>query len=179
MRMRTKITIFNCCSNRNWNRNRMTNRNRFCNRVCHRFVIEFLIDFVIVLAIDWWWSRQTKINLSTEGSDTSKIVYEISKSFDFIEITLISGDFTDFIEITLIVKSRKCLHTTSANSDIFVTCICHVSLQECSLEDVWNQLGEARSEASLRDPPSWFYKFSRLTSAFTELVSHVLTWALV
>ena len=44
-----------------------------------------------------------------------KIVYEISKSFDFIEITLISGDFTDFIEIILIVKSRKCLHTTSAN----------------------------------------------------------------
>ena len=71
-----------------------------------------------------------------EGSDTSKIVYEISKSFDFIEITVISGDFTDFIEITLIVKSRKCLHTTSANSDIFATCTCHVSLQECSREDV-------------------------------------------
>ena len=29
------------------------------------FVIEFPIDFVIVLAIDWWWSWQTKINLST------------------------------------------------------------------------------------------------------------------
>ena len=59
----------------------------------------------------------------SEGFDTSKIVYEISKSFDFIEITLI-------------VKSRKCLHTTSANSDIFATCTCHVSLHECSREDV-------------------------------------------
>ena len=29
-----------------------------------------------------------------------KIVCEISKSFHFIEITLVSGDFTDFIEIT-------------------------------------------------------------------------------
>ena len=54
-------------------------------------------------------------------------MYEISKSFDFIEITLISGDFTDFIEITLIVKSRKCLHTTRANSDIFATWTCHVA----------------------------------------------------
>ena len=70
------------------------------------------------------------------GPTLHKIVYEISKSFDFIEITLISGDFTDFIEITLIVKSRKCLHTTSANSDIFATCTCHVSLHECSREDV-------------------------------------------
>ena len=70
------------------------------------------------------------------GPTLQKIVYEISKSFDFIEITLISGDFTDFIEITLIVKSRKCLHTTSANSDIFATFTCHVSLHECSSEDV-------------------------------------------
>ena len=37
-----------------------------------------------------------------EGSDTSKIVYQILKSFDFIEITQISGDVTDFIEITVI-----------------------------------------------------------------------------
>ena len=65
-----------------------------------------------------------------------KIVYEISKSFDFIEITLISGDFTNFIEITLIVKFRKCLHDTSANSDIFAKWTCHVSLHECSREDV-------------------------------------------
>ena len=61
------------------------------------------------------------------GPTLQKIVYEISKSFDFIEITLISGDFTDFIEITVIVKSRKCLHTTSANSDIFATWTCHVA----------------------------------------------------
>ena len=54
-------------------------------------------------------------------------MYEISKSFDFIESTLVSGDFTDFIEITVIVKSRKCLHTTSANLDIFVTWTCHVA----------------------------------------------------
>ena len=73
---------------------------------------------------------------SSKGSDISKIVYKISKSFDFIEITLISGDFTDFIEITLIVKSRKRLHTTNVNSDIFATCTCHVSLHECSHEDV-------------------------------------------
>ena len=70
------------------------------------------------------------------GPTLQRIVYEISNSFDFIEITLISGDFTDFIEITLIVKSRKCLHTTSANSDIFATITCHVSLHECSREDV-------------------------------------------
>ena len=61
------------------------------------------------------------------GPTLQKIVYEISKSFDFIEITLISGNFTDFIKITLIVKSRKCLRTTSANLDIFATCPCHVS----------------------------------------------------
>ena len=61
------------------------------------------------------------------GPTLQKIVYEILKSFDFIEITLISGDFTDFIEITMIVKSRKCLHTTSANSDIFATWTCHVA----------------------------------------------------
>ena len=67
--------------------------------------------------------------MAIEGSD-------ILKSFDFIEITLISGDFTDFIEITLIVKSRKCLHTTNANSDIFATSTCHVNLHECSREDV-------------------------------------------
>ena len=70
------------------------------------------------------------------GPTLQKIVYKISKSFDFIEITLIFGDFTDFIEITLIVKSRKCLHTTSANSDIFATCSCHVRLHKCSREDV-------------------------------------------
>ena len=75
-------------------------------------------------------------SLFPRGPTLQKIVYEISKSFDFIEITLISGDFTDFIEITLIVKSRKCLHTTSANSDIFATFTCHVSLHECSSEDV-------------------------------------------
>ena len=104
-------------------------------------------------------------------------MYEIIKSFDFIEITLISGDFTvftDFIEITLMVKSCKCLHTISANSDIFATCTYHVSLHECSSEDVCNQLGETRSEASLRASPSGFHTFSCLTSGFTELVSHVL-----
>ena len=67
------------------------------------------------------------------GPKLQKIVYDILKSFDFIEITLMSGDFTDFIEITLIVKSRKCLHITTA---IFATCTCHVSLHECSREDV-------------------------------------------
>ena len=36
------------------------------------------------------------------GPTLQRIVYEILKSFDFIKITLISGDFTDFIEITLI-----------------------------------------------------------------------------
>ena len=46
--------------------------------------------------------------LWARGPTLQKIVYEISKSFDFIEITLSSGDFTDFIEIALIVKSRKC-----------------------------------------------------------------------
>ena len=79
----------------------------------------------------------TLVCMSTpRGPTLQKIVYEISKSFDFIEITLISADFTDFIEITLIVKSRECLHTTSANSDIFATFTCHVSLHECSREDV-------------------------------------------
>ena len=80
--------------------------------------------------------HDVSLGLSRGVRHFKKIVYEISKSFDFIEITLISGDFTDFIEITLIVKSRKCLHTTSANSDIFATCTCHVSLHECSREDV-------------------------------------------
>jgi len=36
------------------------------------------------------------------GPTLQKIVYEISKSFDFIEITLISSDFTDFKVISLI-----------------------------------------------------------------------------
>ena len=40
------------------------------------------------------------------------------------------------------VKSRKCLHTTSANSDIFATYSCHVTLHECSREDMWNPLVE-------------------------------------
>ena len=39
---------------------------------------------------------------SMRGPTLQKILYKISKSFDFIEITLISGDFTEFIEITLI-----------------------------------------------------------------------------
>ena len=65
------------------------------------------------------------------------------------------------------VKSRKCLHTTSANSDIFVTCSCHVTLHECSREDMWNPLGEARgetpslkSEASLQASASGFHTSS-------------------
>ena len=103
-----------------------------------------------------------------------KLMYKISKSFDFIAITLISSDFSDFIEITLIVKSCKCLHTTS-DSDICSTCTCHVSLHECSCEEVWNQLGKAWSEASLWASPSGFHTFSRLTLGSTELVSHVLT----
>ena len=94
------------------------------------------------------------------GLTPQKIVYEISKSFDFIEVTLISGEFTDFIEITLIIKSRKYLHTTSVNSDIFATCTCHISLHECSRKDMWNLLGEAQSEASLRASLSGFYMSS-------------------
>ena len=39
------------------------------------------------------WSR---------GPTLSKILYEISKSTDFFEITLISCDFTDFNLISLI-----------------------------------------------------------------------------
>ena len=66
--------------------------------------------------------QPAQIEDCSRGPTLQKIVYEISKSFDFNEITLISGDFTDFIEITLIVKSRKCLHTTSVTSDIFATC---------------------------------------------------------
>ena len=42
------------------------------------------------------------VNHGPRGPTLQKIVYEILKSFDFIEIALISGDFTDFIEITLI-----------------------------------------------------------------------------
>ena len=38
----------------------------------------------------------------SRGPTLQKIVNKNSKSFDFIEITLIFGDFTDFIEITLI-----------------------------------------------------------------------------
>ena len=66
-------------------------------------------------------------SMFTRGPTLQKIVYEISKSFDFIEITLISGDFTDFIEVAQIVNSCKFLHTTSANSDIFATLTCHVA----------------------------------------------------
>ena len=83
-----------------------------------------------------------------EGSDSSKSCKRFRnhlislKSFDFIEITLISGDFTEFIEITLIVKPRKCLHTISANSDVFATFTCHVRLHERSREDVRNPLSE-------------------------------------
>ena len=49
--------------------------------------------------------RSTFADGPIEVLDTSKnrvASYEISKSFDFIEITLISSDFTDFIEITVI-----------------------------------------------------------------------------
>jgi len=38
----------------------------------------------------------------TWGPTLQKIVYKTSKSFDFIEITLISSDFTDFKVISLI-----------------------------------------------------------------------------
>ena len=109
-----------------------------------------------------------------EGSNTSKIVYEISKLFDFIEITLISGDFTDFIAITLIVKSRKCLDTTSANSDIFATCTCHVAYTSAHVRTCetslakpevnphfgLHQAGFTRSYVSLRASPSWFHASS-------------------
>ena len=109
---------------------------------------------------------------SCEGPDTSKIVYEISTSFDFIEITLISGDFT---EITVIVKSRKCLHTTSANSDIFATWVCHVAytgahVRTCKTSSAKPEVKPhfglhradfTRSHVSLRGSPSWFHTSSR------------------
>ena len=75
------------------------------------------------------------------------------------------------------------MHITSANSDIFATCTCHVSLHEYSREDVWNQLGEGRSETwelvkHARWSPKWGF-----TSGFTKLVqtssrehSCELTW---
>ena len=43
------------------------------------------------------------LHYPSRGPTLQKIVYESLKSFfDFIEITLISGDFTDYIEISLI-----------------------------------------------------------------------------
>ena len=112
---------------------------------------------------------------SPRGPTLQKIVYEISKSFDFIEITLISGDFTDFIEITVIVKSRKCLHTTSANSDIFATWTCHIvytsaHVRTCETSSAkpevkphfgLHRAGFTRSHVSLRASPSWFHTSSR------------------
>ena len=109
------------------------------------------------------------------GPTLQKIVYEISKSFDFIEIILISGDFTDFIEITLIEKSRKCLHTTSANSDIFATWTCDVAytsahVRTCGTSSAkpevkrhfgLHQAGFTRSHVLLRASPSWFHTSSR------------------
>ena len=109
------------------------------------------------------------------GPTLQKIVYEISKSFDLIEITLIFGDFTDFIEITVIIKSRKCLHTTSANSDIFATWTCHVAYTSAHVRTHetssakpevkrhfrLQRAGFTRSHVSLRALPSWFRTSSR------------------
>ena len=109
------------------------------------------------------------------GPTLQKIVYEISKSFDFIEITLISGDFTDFIEIALIVNSRKFLHTTSANSDSFATWTCHVAyasahVRTCETSSAkpevnchfgLHRAGFTRSHVSLWASPSWFHASSR------------------
>ena len=113
--------------------------------------------------------------LHTRGPTLQKVVYEISKSFDFIEITLISGDFTDLIEITVIVKSRKCLHITSANSDIFATWTCHVAytsahVRTCETSSAklevkphfgLHRAGFTRSHVSLRASLSWFHTSSR------------------
>ena len=103
---------------------------RFCN------CLVLCLYFSISLRSKWDLFQTLKehylMHKSIRNSRGVRLVYLISKSFDFIEITLISGNFIDFIEISLIVKSCKCLHTTSANSDIFATCTCHVRLHKCS-----------------------------------------------
>ena len=78
-----------------------------------RFLLQTACHIGDTTGLDFTTWRSYRGTSIPRGPTLQKIVYEISKSFDFIEITLISGDFTDFIEITVIVKSRKCLHTTS------------------------------------------------------------------
>ena len=63
----------------------------------------------------------------------TEIKFEIVKSVSLRDSAEIRNQTTIY---KISVKSRKCLHTTSANLDIFVTCTCHVSLHECSREDV-------------------------------------------
>ena len=46
--------------------------------------------------------KTVRPTLKSRSPTLQKILYEISKSFDFIEITLISSDFTDFKMISLI-----------------------------------------------------------------------------
>jgi len=45
----------------------------------------------------------------TRGSTLAKIAYEISKSFDFIEIKMISSDFSDFKNDFRLQKSINCV----------------------------------------------------------------------
>ena len=116
-----------------------------------------------------------KFHTRPRGPTLQKIVYEISKSFDFIEITLISGDFTDFIEITLIVKSRKCLHTTSANSDIFATCTCYVSLHGAHVRTCETSSVKPEVKPHFGLHRAGFTRSHVSLPGFTELVSHVLT----
>ena len=68
----------------------------------------FVVKSVVVPPTDE--SRGTY--LLARGPTLQKIVYEISKSFDFIEITLISSDFTDFKMISLVSSSNNYLDIT-------------------------------------------------------------------
>ena len=69
-------------------------------------------------------------------AEITEIKFEIAKSF-IKEKSQANAEIRNQSTIYKVsVKSRKCLDTTSANLDIFATCTCHVSLHECSREDV-------------------------------------------
>ena len=48
--------------------------------------------------------------VEARGRTLAKIAYEISKSFDFIEIKMISSDFSDFKNNFRLQKLIKCVH---------------------------------------------------------------------